>query len=348
VKVAAAFGRNEGMPPSVSVSRVVFYGGLAALLGGAVAYSTLMPGTSHAGPLPAPSEAVLAVARELHLHVSTLAGAIGERNTAEPHNLERARDYIAQQLRDVSGAGASLSLESLGPEGLDAENVILDLPGASPEIVVVGAHYDSAPGTPGANDNASGVAVGLALVKRAVAHRYRYSLRFAFFANEEPHYFQNPGMGSLVHARACRKRGERVRAMLSLESLGHYSDEPESQRYPWPIGLLYPDQGNFVAFVGNFGSRWLVRESIDSFRATTAFPSEGAALPGWIPGVGWSDHWSFWEYGYSAIMVTDTAVYRDPNYHEPTDVVENPSYEPMARVALGLLDVIAELAETER
>jgi peptidase M28-like protein len=152
-------------------------------------------------------------------------------------------------------------------------------------------------------------------------------------------------MGSLTHAHACRRRGDNIRAMLSLESLGYYASEPTTQHYPWPLGLLYPDRGNFVAFVGNFGSRWLVRESIGVFRANTAFPSEGAALPGWLPGVGWSDHWSFWQSGYPAIMVTDTAVYRDPNYHRPTDVVGNPSYESMARVALGLLDVIAHLAE---
>jgi hypothetical protein len=305
-----------------------------------------MPGASHAGPLPEPPEAVPAVARELAVHVSTLAGTIGERNTGDAENLQRARDYIAAQLRGLSAAGGgALAFESLGPEGLDAENVIFELRGGTSELIVIGAHYDSAPGTPGANDNASGVAVALALANRLVGRQHRHGLRFAFFANEEPHFFQNPGMGSLTHARACRRRGDSIRAMLSLESLGHYSDEPESQHYPWPIGLLYPDRGNFVAFVGNFGSRWLVRESIGAFRASTAFPSQGAALPGWIPGVGWSDHWSFWQYNYPAIMVTDTAVYRDPNYHRPTDVVSNPSYESMARVALGLLEVIAHLAD---
>jgi hypothetical protein len=298
--------------------------------------------------LPSPSDAVREVERELALHVETLAETIGERNGVEAENLARARDYIAAQLRSVSeSSGASLALEPLGPEGLDAENVIFELPGRTPELVVIGAHYDSAPGTPGANDNASGVAVALALARRLVGHHSVRSLRFAFFANEEPHFFQNPGMGSLTHARACRRRGDRIRAMLSLESLGHYSDEPDSQRYPWPIGLLYPDRADFVAFVGNFASRWLVQESIAAFRATTEFPSQGAALPGWIPGVGWSDHWSFWQFDYPAIMVTDTAVYRDPNYHEPTDVASNPSAESMARVALGLLEVIARLADSD-
>ena len=333
--------------PSIAVQRVLFYGGLAAVLGAIVHYATSMPGASHIGPLPAPAGSVQGIARELAVHVSTLAGTIGERNTGEEKSLARARDYIAAQLGNVPASGSTIAIEPLGPEGLDAENVILELPGQTPELVLVGAHYDSAPGTPGANDNASGVAIGLALARRAAGRRYRCSLRFAFFANEEPHFFQNPGMGSLAHARHSRQRGDAIRAMLSLESLGYYSDEANSQHYPWPLGLLYPDRGDFVAFVGNFGSRWLVRESIGAFRATAAFPSEGAALPGWIPGVGWSDHWSFWQQGYPAIMVTDTAVYRDPNYHQPTDVVSNPSYEPMARVTLGLLDVIAHLADAE-
>lgn len=334
------------MPLSAAARRVLFYGGLLLALGGAGAYATSMPGASHTGPLPAPSDAVQEIARELAVHVSTLAGTIGERNTGEAENLKRARDYIATQLRGLStDSGASLAFETLGPDGLDADNVIFELRGRSSEWIVIGAHYDSAPGTPGANDNASGVAVALALANRLAGDHHRCGLRFAFFANEEPHFFQNPGMGSLTHARASRRRGDPIRAMLSLESLGYYADEPHTQHYPWPIGLLYPDRANFIAFVGNFGSRWLVRDSIGVFRATTEFPSQGAALPSWVPGVGWSDHWSFWQYDYPAIMVTDTAVFRDPNYHQPTDVVANPSYESMARVALGLLEVVAHLAE---
>ncbi|HTV22176.1 MAG TPA: M28 family peptidase [Polyangiaceae bacterium] len=336
------------MPPTPAVQRVLFYGGLAAAVAMATRYSTSMPGKSLSGALPAPTGTMEGIARELAMHVSTLAGTIGERNTGEEKSLERARDYIAAQLHHLPApSSASIEIESIGPEGLDAENVIFELPGQTSELVVVGAHYDSAPGTPGANDNATGVAVGLVLARRAVTQSYRHRLRFVFFANEEPHFFQNPGMGSLAHARGCRSRGEHIRAMLSLESLGYYSDEPKSQHYPWPIGLLYPDRGNFVAFVGNFSSRWLVRESIGTFRAAGTFPSEGAALPGWIAGVGWSDHWSFWQYNYPAIMVTDTAVYRDPNYHQPSDVVSNPSYEPMARVTLGLLEVITHLADMD-
>jgi peptidase M28-like protein len=333
------------MALSATTQRLIFYGGLTALLSGAYLYATVMPGRSHSGGLPLASPAMRAAALDLKVHVAGLATAIGERRVGEGESLTRARDYVASELDTVARAvNAKVILERLGSEGSDAANVILDLPGESSDTLVIGAHYDSAVGTPGANDNASGVAVGLYLAKQLSGKRLLNSLRFVFFANEEPPYFQNPGMGSLTHARGCAERGERILAMLALESLGYYSDEPESQRYPWPVGLLYPDRGNFVGFVGSLGSRSLVRESIRMFRASARFPSEGAALPAWIPGVGWSDHWAFWQYDYPALMITDTALYRDPNYHQGSDVPSNLSYEPMARVALGLLDVIRGLA----
>lgn len=330
---------------SATQQRLIFYGGLAALLGGGYLYATVMPGESHRDGVPNEAPGVRAAALELEAHVGGLAAVIGERRVGEGESLARARDYIVSELGAVaSAAHVEVELEGLGRDGSDAANVILNLPGKRPETVLVGAHYDSAPGTPGANDNASGVAIALYVAEQLRAERFLNGLRFVFFANEEPPYFQNPGMGSLAHARGCSERGDRIVAMLALESLGYYSDEPESQRYPWPVGLFYPDRGNFVGFVGNLSSRSLVREAVRTFRATARFPSEGTALPGWIPGVGWSDHWAFWQFGYAAMMVTDTAVYRDPNYHRYSDVPSNLRYDHMAHVALGLVQVIRELA----
>jgi Zn-dependent M28 family amino/carboxypeptidase len=211
--------------------------------------------------------------------------------------------------------------------------------------VIVGAHYDTAPGgTPGANDNASGTAAALALASRLAGARHRLPIRIVLFANEEPPYYRGRTMGSLQYAAGCRKRGEDVRAMLSLETIGFYSEEPGSQHYPPPLHLLYPDRGNFIAFVGNLASRALVRDAVQRFRTHARFPSEGAALPDALPGIGWSDHWSFWQFGYPALMVTDTALFRDPNYHERSDVVENLDFERLARVVAGLQRVIEELA----
>jgi Zn-dependent M28 family amino/carboxypeptidase len=211
------------------------------------------------------------------------------------------------------------------------------------EIVVAGAHYDSVLGCPGADDNATGVAALLELARTLRATRCARTVRFVFFASEEPPHFEGEEMGSRVYARACKERGERVVAMLSLESLGCYSDEPGSQSYPAGLGLLYPSRGNFVAFVGNLRSRGLVRESIRVFRRTTAFPSERAATFGWIPGVGWSDHASFWVEGIPAAMVTDTAPFRNPRYHTPNDAPESVDFARLARVVAGLTRVVRSL-----
>jgi peptidase M28-like protein len=334
--------------PSATTQRCLFYGGIAIFLLSGYLYATVMPGHSHEGPLPPASASASAVEAELKAHVSRLALAIGERNVGEGDSLARARDYVAAELREsASQVADQVRFESLGADGSSAENVILEHRGRSAEVVLVGAHYDSAPGTPGANDNASGVAIGLYLAKRLSVERLRRTLRWVFFANEEPPYFQNVGMGSLAHARGCAERKDPVVAMLALESLGFYSEAPGSQRYPWPVGLFYPDRGDFVGFVGNIGSRSLVRSAIGVFRSRAAFPSEGTALPGWVPGVGWSDHWAFWQFGYPAIMITDTAVYRDPSYHRASDLPPNLSYERMARVAAGLYEVVVALVERD-
>ena len=129
--------------------------------------------------------------------------------------------------------------------------------------------------------------------------------------------------------------------------LGFYSDAPGSQSYIFPMNLFFPDTGNFVAFVSNLQSRSLLHQSLGSFRKANPLPSEGVALPWFIPGVFWSDHWPFWEHDYPAIMVTDTAFFRNPNYHEPTDLPETIDYERMARVVAGLEHVVEELADMQ-
>lgn len=331
--------------------RLWFYGGLAALTCAGCYATTAMPGASFRGALPAPTREMQALEARLERHVRALAVSVGERRVGHGDSLERARDYVSSALGEFdAGSGARAALEALPADGEGASNVIFELPGDSNEIVVVGAHYDTAVGTPGANDNASGTAAGLELARRFGALRRRSplrhyrTLRFVFFANEEPPYFQQAGMGSLAHAEKSRKRGDRITAMLALESLGHYSTEPGSQKYPPVVGWFYPEHGDFVGFVGNLSSRDLVRRAIGTFRAHCAFPSEGAALPSFVAGVGWSDHWSFWQAGYPAIMVTDTATFRDPNYHRATDEAPRLDYLALARVTLGLEHVIDALA----
>ena len=170
------------------------------------------------------------------------------------------------------------------------------------------------------------------------------TVRFVLFANEEPPFFQTADMGSLVYAKRCRQRGENIVAMLSVETIGYYSERPGSQQYPPPMGLLYPSTGDFIGFVGNVKSRHLVRELVGSFRRHAQFPSEGAALPGSMTGVSWSDQWAFWQEGYPAVMVTDTAPFRYPYYHHPADTPDRLDYERMARVVDGLRAVLVDLA----
>jgi len=167
-------------------------------------------------------------------------------------------------------------------------------------------------------------------------------IRLALFVNEEPPYFQNPGMGSLVYAQHLVASGEKVAAMFSLETLGYYSNQRGSQRYPAPLNLLYPDTGNFVAFVGMTGSRPLVRKSVALFRAHARFPSQGGSAPGWVSGIDWSDHWSFAQVGVPAVMVTDTAPFRYDYYHTPQDTPDRVDYARLARVVSGLAAMIRD------
>jgi len=322
-------------------------GSACALIGGTLAYGVPMPSESIQGTLPPLTPLEADVAKQLQTHVTKLAVDIGQRRAVAGDSLKRAEQYLEAQLQEPLARGAGkLRREALSGVPGDAANLVLDLPGkrAGP-LVLVGAHYDTdRHGTPGANDNGSGTAAALVLAARLTPPRQQLPIRIVFFANEEQPYFAKPGMGSLQHAQGCKKRGEELRAMISLETMGFYSDQPGSQRYPAPLSLLYPSRGNFIGFVGNLASRSLVREVIGRFRAHATVPSEGGALPAQLPGIGWSDHWAFWQQGYSAIMVTDTALFRDPNYHEASDVPENIDYERLARVVVGLERVIVELA----
>jgi len=319
-------------------------GALLLLAAAGWAVCVRMPGTSRRGPPPAPDEARRALAATLERDVRVLSQEIGERNLHRRAELLAAADAVHVLLE---GAGLAVSRHAFETAGHACTNVVAEIAGGASagEIVVIGAHYDSVVGSPGADDNASGVAVLLALARRLAGSKPARTLRFAAFANEEPPWFQTEGMGSAAYARECRARGERVVAMLSLEALGCFRDEPGSQAYPLPgLSLVYPSSGDFVAFVGNLLSGSLVREAISAFREAGLLPSEGAVLPGWIPGVGWSDQWGFWEAGYPAAMVTCTAPFRNPRYHTASDTPETLDYARLAFVVEGLEAVARKLS----
>lgn len=350
--MASEAGETTDSPPSRRkrrwLRRLGVFVGVVLFSGFAVWWLMLrMPGTTHRGPLPAADETLTKLADELRGDVQTLAVEIGERNVGNyPQRLAQAADYLEGQFRE---AGYTVRRQEYDVSGVTCTNLEAELPGTTraKEIVVVGAHYDSAQGTPGANDNASGVAATLALARRFAGRSCPRTVRFVAFTNEEPPYFQTEQMGSWVYARRCHEQGEQVVAMLSLETIGYYTDVPGSQRYPIPLGGVYPTEGNFIGFIGDVGSRDLVRQAVGLFRQYELFPSEGAAMPAAIPGVGFSDHWSFWQEGYPGVMVTDTALFRYPHYHTPEDTPDKIDFDRAARAVRGLERVVTAWAEGE-
>lgn len=302
-----------------------------------------MPGKSHAGPLSPLCHDEIQVRDRLEQHVRRLAGEIGERNFWRFDALEASALYIEKSLQEL---GHQARTQNFLVEGRTVKNLEMELIGSTlaEEIVLVGAHYDSVLGSPGANDNATGVAAVLEIARLLAGKAFKRTVRFVAFANEEPPFFLTELMGSRVYARRSRERGEKIVAMFSVETIGYYSVAEGSQHYPFPFNFFYPRTGNFIGFVGNLSSRKLVSRSIALFRQHTAFPSEGVAAPGWITGIGWSDHWSFWKEGYPAVMVTDTALFRYESYHTQEDTPEKVDYTRTARVVSGLARVVAEMA----
>jgi hypothetical protein len=309
--------------------------------------SIRMPGSSYTGPLPALTARDVALRERLRGHVVTLATHIGARSTSVPAGLARAEAYVRGEL---TRAGYAETDEVFRADGVTCRNFVVERPGTTRprEVVIVGAHYDGVINKPAANDNASGTAALIELARAFTHIDTARTLRFVAFTNEEPHHFQTESMGSLVNARRARQRGDDVVAMLSLETVGYDDTRPGSQQYPPPLSLFYPDRGDFIAFIGSTEMAPLVRRALGTFRASARFPSEGAALSARTPGVGWSDHWSYWQVGYPAIMVTDSAPYRDPNYHTPRDTPDKLDFDRMTRVVAGLVPVVRDLATVDR
>ncbi len=325
-----------------TMRRLLVLFGLLMLFGLGVYRAMIwMPGQSYRGELPPLTPAVEQLAAELRTEVEAIA--------SRPHNYIAYPELVqvAQYLETtLAQTGYPVEVQEYSVADQSFQNLILEIPGRTKpdEIVVVGAHYDSVVGVPGANDNGSGVAAILAIARRMATQGSDRTLRLVAFTNEEPPFFWTDDMGSLVYAKRCKACQDKIVAMLSLETLGYYDDAPGSQTYP--IGLLdriYPIQGNFISFVGNIASAALVRRVVGTFRAVAQFPSEAAILPNAVAGAGWSDHWSFWQQGYPALMVTDTAPFRYPHYHTLDDTPDKLDYDRFARVVTGLEAVIQTL-----
>lgn len=274
-------------------------------------------------------------AERLRAHVERLAGEIGERNLFHPRALGAAAAYIEEEWRRQ---GYEVTEQWYEVAGVRCANLEVTRTGVErpDEILLVGAHYDSVIGSPGANDNGSGVAALLEISRLFMELEPDITVRFVAFVNEEPPFFMGQQQGSMVYARAARARGDDIKLMISLETIGYYSDEADSQDYPPLFGLFYPDRGNFIALVSDFGSRSAMLDMARVFRSVSEFPLEHVATFQLVPGVGWSDHLSFWRQGYRALMVTDTALYRYPYYHSARDTPDRLDYPRLALVTEGL------------
>jgi hypothetical protein len=268
-------------------------------------YMTTVPGASHQGPIPQLTADEAAVAERLRTHITAIASR--PHNVAHYAELEKSARYIEAELKAL---GYAPFAQVYTADQKQVRNIEVTIEPADPArsrgTVVLGAHYDSAGDAPGANDNGSGTAAVLELARLIgdLRGRIEARIRLVLFVNEEPPYFQTPAMGSWQYARLLAERRERIIGMISLETLGWFSDQPGTQQYPPPFGLMYPSEGNFIAFVGMMGSREFLHAVIDSFRRHTAFPTVGGVAPGFIPGIAWSDHWSFEEFGFPALMIT--------------------------------------------
>ena len=318
---------------------------LAASAGGAVyAWRRLVVPRAKSTGADAVSADHAAIVGYLSEVLDTLALKIGPRHALYRYEaLDRAMLYLRGELQ---AAGYEVEQQLFVVDHNEVSNLIVEIPGTTraDEIVVVGAHYDTIPDSPGANDNGTGVATVLALARAFRDATPERTIRLCLFVNEEPPFFQTERMGSHVYAKRCRERGDDIVAMLCPETIGYYSDEPGSQEFPGPLEAGLGDVGDFIAFVTHTKDAGLLHSVVDHFRAHAAIRAEGAALPGAIHHIGWSDHWSFWQFDYPGIMLTDTAPFRYPYYHSPEDTPDKVDLDRTAQVVAGIRGVVEELS----
>ncbi|MBI5175570.1 MAG: M28 family peptidase [Candidatus Obscuribacter sp.] len=331
-------------PRKILVATAVVFLAVLSAIAGAVFDCTAMPGRSYQGPIPALDTDDSALQERLRSHVAALT-EIGPRCHLVPGSMAKTVAYIGDRMKRCGGKVEFLPFTY---DGKEFTNIELTFAGTSQahrgETVVVGAHYDSVSHTVGANDNASGVAALLALAENCRLANPGRTLRFVAFPNEE-FYFRTDGMGSSQYARRCAERKEQVVAMLSLETIGFFTDLPGSQRCPAFLSGLYPDRGNFLAFISTSEARPLVKRFSGLFRENSSLPSEGLAAPAFVSGVDWSDHLPFLQLGYPALMITDTAPYRYPYYHTPDDTIDKLDFRRMTLAVKGIESALLKLSD---
>ena len=286
---------------------------------------------------PTPSTPLPVDVARLEAHVKRLSVDFHPRRYDRLDNIERTVQYIADELRTT---GAAVSTQDIEVGGRTYKNVIARFGPATGPLLVIGAHYDSFGITPGADDNASAVAGLLELARLLGQAPATRSIELVAYAFEEQPRSSNADMGSAWHARALRTANREVSLMLSLEMIGYFVDAPGSQRFPAPgLSLLYPNRGDFIALVGRLSDYGVMRRVKSAMSGATRLPVHSINSPRRVPGIENSDHVNFWDADYPALMVTDTAYLRNPNYHGPGDTWQTLDYRRMAQVVQAVYAV---------
>jgi Zn-dependent M28 family amino/carboxypeptidase len=279
----------------------------------------------------------------LEAHVRKLSEEFYPRNHLNLTNLNKAADYIKAEFETAGGA---VSEQTFLVNGAEYRNISVLIGPATNERIVIGAHYDSAFDTPGADDNASGIAGLIELAHLFGKHPPPLQIELVAYTLEEPPFFALEQMGSFSHASSLKERGINIRLMICLEMIGYFSDEPNSQAFPLSVGrLLYPMTGNFIAIVGNFTNGLTVRRFKKSMSQATTLPVYSINAPAFVPGVDFSDHRSYWKAGFEAVMITDSAFYRNKNYHTRYDTAETLNYPKLTDVIKATYNGVLQAAK---
>jgi hypothetical protein len=279
----------------------------------------------------------------LQAHVHELATTYSPRDWSHPESLDRAADYIKSEFMS---AGGRVHEQPFVVDSRNYKNVIASFGPETSERVIVGAHYDAFGGRPGADDNASGIAGLIELAHLLGKSKINSRVDVVAYTLEEPPFFRTEQMGSAVHAASLKEKNVPVRAMICLEMIGYFTEKPSSQAYPiFALKLLYPDKANFIALVGTFDDVKLVRRVKRAMLSANDLPMRSINAPRSMTGVDFSDHLNYWKQDYPAVMVSDTAFYRNSRYHERNDTPETLDYAKMAKVVEQVYAAVVELAQ---
>ena len=280
------------------------------------------------------------IQNNLNKHVKYLSEAIGARNLEHYMSLNKTSRYIQNQMKEYS---TEPTFQTYKCRRKEVQNIIFEKLGDRfpEEIIIVGGHYDSVLDSPGADDNATAIAALLELIRLMQNFRNQRTIRFVAFTLEESPYFASGKMGSQVYAKSCYERKENIVCMIALEMLGYFTDEPMSQQYPFPEMLMtYPERGNFIAVVGNKPSEQLTKQFANCLKETSLIKTVTLIADASVPGIDLSDHSSFWKYNFPALMITDTAFYRNPYYHTTEDKIEHLNFKILANLVYALTAAI--------